>query len=140
MQSYVSLIGLVAFLQFAAASCPSAGGSEITRVACSAGEHFHRCVDLRIRAVRVERVSDCGFEYADLEDNSVGLPSGNDHRWDYSEKFELARFTNNHVEWLGRRAVQPGMLGMAIYCSFQGCGRVLVLQLLKPELFSTKTR
>jgi hypothetical protein len=138
MQSYFSVIAIVTFLHFAAASGLGPDGSEVSRPTCAAGEHIHKCADLRIAAIRVERVNDCGFEFADLEDNTVGLPNGNGHHWDYSEKFEVARFTGNQVEWLGRRAVKPGMLGVAIYCSSQGCGRVLLLQLLKPESFSAK--
>lgn len=138
MQSFLSTIVSVMLLQVSAASGPVARVSASNHSACPAGEHIHRFGDLRIKVIRVERTGDCGFEYADLENNSVGLPKGNDHRWDYSEKFELARFKGNQVEWLGRGAVQPGMMGVAIYCSFQGCGRVLVLQLIKHELLSFK--
>ena len=105
---------------------------------CSNEEHVHRCVDFRIKAVRVERVNDCGFEYADLEENTVGLPEGDDHRWDYSAKFELARFNGNRVEWMGRRDVRAGMYGMSVYCSYPGCKRVLLLQLVKPGSLPAK--
>jgi hypothetical protein len=80
MQSYFSVIAIVTFMHFSAPSGLGPGGSEVNRPACSTGEHIHRCADLRIGAIRVERVNDCGFEFADLEDNSVGLPNGNDHR------------------------------------------------------------
>jgi hypothetical protein len=69
--------------------------------------------------VKVGEVDSCGFNYVDLEQNTIGL----DHYLRFDNKFSFAEIGNNgrvekFEEGLDRskKAVRKDLSGIAIYC------------------------
>ena len=114
----------------------SASGSE---QACSGTGHAHLYSDIRIAAIEITRVEECGIGYADLEENTVGL----DNYFMFDAGFEiiiLERKASNSGEYqtVGgtRRDVKRGMRAVAVYC--QGCRAVLNLKPLSENEIASR--
>ncbi|HSE98451.1 MAG TPA: hypothetical protein VLD57_09330 [Blastocatellia bacterium] len=106
----------------------SAKGSE---QACAGTGHTHQYSDIRIAAIEITRVDECGIGYADLEENTVGL----DNHFMFDAGFEiilLERKASNSGEYqtvgATRSDVNRGMRAVAVYC--QSCRAVLNLKSL----------
>lgn len=86
---------------------------------CSMSTHRHHYSDLRMVPVKVSDVDSCGFNYVDLEQNTIGL----DHYLRFDTNFSFAEIGNNgrvekFVEGLDRskKSVRKDVSGIAIYC------------------------
>ncbi|MGH9763825.1 MAG: hypothetical protein ACREDR_27790, partial [Blastocatellia bacterium] len=88
--------------------------------------------DLRIAAIEVEDVDECGFEFANLGDNTVGA-GGTGHRLYYADDFYVVRISGEHVKRSDFHAMKRGIRGTIIYCSETQCQRVFAMQVVPPS-------
>jgi hypothetical protein len=97
---------------------------------CPVPAHAHRYSDVRIADIEVNKVDSCGFSFADLEDNSVGV----DNFLQFSNEFCITRTESNKQQSTQYRTIKmpkkdlkEGMRGAAIYCAY--CKAVFTLRL-----------
>jgi hypothetical protein len=99
---------------------------------CATAQHAHLYSDIRIAAVEVTRTDSCGFSYADLESNTVGL----DNHLQFTQAFEIVQIlkaaSGKYDEMVAverqKSKVKQGMRALAVYC--MGCMTVFNLQIL----------
>ena len=96
---------------------------------CAAATHAHQYSDLRMAMVEVSEVNQCGFSFANLESNTVGL----DNALQYSHDFVLVKVASKDKNTstlvktnLTRTSVKKGMHGVAVYCAV--CKTVFTLR------------
>ena len=96
---------------------------------CGGTGHTHQYSDIRIAAIEVTRVEECGFSYVDLEENTVGL----DNHFSFDSGFEIIQVAKKaeksgefHMLGATRKDVRKGMRGVAVYC--MGCRAVISLR------------
>lgn len=99
---------------------------------CLRPAHDHNYSDLRIAAVEIQKVDECGFEVVNLGDNTVSA-DGAGHRLYYSDDFYVVRIAGEHVKRSDYRAMKRGMRGTIIYCSSAECQRVFAMQLVPDQ-------
>jgi hypothetical protein len=127
----------ILFAAARAAGMPCSNSSKGDKVGerselCLRPEHDHTYSDLRIAAIEVEKVDECGFEFANLSDNTVGA-RGAGHRVYYADDFYVVRINGERVKRSGYRAMKRGMRGTIIYCSASECQRVFAMQLVPDQ-------
>ncbi|HJQ23287.1 MAG TPA: hypothetical protein VKA60_05185 [Blastocatellia bacterium] len=86
---------------------------------CSAVTHTHRYSDMRLAIIEITEADTCGFDYINLEDNTVGL----DNHFQYGEDFLVTRASELKLDMqrintavLTRQALHRGTRGIAVYC------------------------
>jgi len=86
---------------------------------CVAPTHPHQYGEIRIALIEVTNVSSCGFDFADLEAQTVG-PS---NALLFARDFEVVEIgPRNKTEAMvkfesSRQFVRKGLIGLATYCS-----------------------
>jgi len=86
---------------------------------CTAATHSHRYSDMRLAIVEITEADTCGFDYINLEDNTIGL----DNHFQYGEDFLVTRaaelkpdLERINTPVLTRKAIHRGTRGIAVYC------------------------
>ncbi|HWP45192.1 MAG TPA: hypothetical protein VNO14_18260 [Blastocatellia bacterium] len=115
-----------------AATAGSKNGGSGSEPSCAGTGHSHQYSDIRIAAVEITGVDECGFSYVDLEQNTVGL----DNYFTFDRGLEIIQ-VEKRAENAGEyqmivaspKNIKPGMRAVAVYCL--GCRAVLNLKQLK---------
>ena len=88
--------------------------------ACAGAAHAHQYSDVRMAVIEVSNVSQCGFSFVDLEENTVGI----DNSFEFARDFEVVRIEQNNEKasnfakvQMSRKDVKKGMRAIAIYCA-----------------------
>ena len=88
--------------------------------ACAGAAHAHQYSDVRMAIIEVNDVTQCGFSFINLEENTVGM----DNSFHFDHDFEVVRneqngenTTNFAKVQIPRKAVKKGMRAIAIYCA-----------------------
>jgi hypothetical protein len=96
---------------------------------CSGTGHLHQYSDIRIAAVEVMNVEECGFSYVDLEENTVGL----DNHFFFDIGLEIIQVEKKaansglyQTAGATRGSIKRGLRAIAVYC--QGCKAVINLK------------
>jgi hypothetical protein len=86
---------------------------------CVAPTHLHQYADIRIAMVEVTDVSPCGFDFADIEAQTVGP----NNSFQFAPDFEMVRIEQRSKGGTmikldsARHMVRKGMSGLVTYCS-----------------------
>lgn len=106
---------------------------------CSSAGHNHGFSDIRIAAVEITSVDNCGFSYVDLEENTVGL----DNHFVFDSSLEIIQIekkakNSGLFQTIGAspRDIKRGMLAVAVYCA--GCRAVLNLRSLTEDELASR--
>jgi hypothetical protein len=107
---------------------------------CATAQHAHQYSDIRIAAIEVTKADDCGFSYADLETNTVGI----DNHLQFTHDFEIIQLVRTSSEKFDeivtverpKRRVKQGMRGVAVYC--MGCMTIFNLKPLPTDKAARK--
>jgi hypothetical protein len=99
---------------------------------CMATTHSHRYSDMRLAVIEIASDDTCGFDYINLEDNTVGP----DNHFQYSDDFIVARAASLTPEAqtiqsdvLTRKSIHKGTRGIAIYCGI--CKAIVMLKIVE---------
>ncbi len=106
--------------------------------ACTGVSHAHQYSDLRIAAVEVSKVDECGFSFADLEQQTVGL----DNHLDFSSDFRVLQIDKGdqgsqimQTLEMNKKVFKRGIRGVAAYCS--ACKTVFTFRPFAPGEVTT---
>lgn len=122
----------ITFLMLSLAAMAAADNKDLASSdgpVCSGTGHSHQYSDIRIAAVEVMKVEECGFSFVDLEENTVGL----DNHFFFDVGFEIIQFEKKaansgmyQTAGATRDSIKRGLRAIAVYC--QGCKAVINLK------------
>jgi len=132
----------IAFMMISLAGAAIADNKDLAssdESVCSGTGHSHQYSDIRIAAVEVMNVEECGFSYADLEEHTVGL----DNHFFFDLGFEIIqvekRAANSGLYQTAgatRGSIKRGLRAIAVYC--QGCKAVINLKPLSDSEIASR--
>lgn len=113
----VVLLGMCIVVSGVAAETGSKKSGES---ACMAEPHAHQYGDIRMAMIEVTQADQCGFSFADLEENTVGL----NNSFQFASNFQVLRMEQREKKnlavvkiELSKKAIKRGMRGLVTYCS-----------------------
>lgn len=88
--------------------------------ACAATAHSHQYGDIRMAVIEISNVNQCGFSFANLEENTIGP----DNSFQFAQNFEVIKIEQKDKKAasfvktdLSAKAIRRGTRAIAVYCS-----------------------